>query len=81
MFRGDKINASENRAVLHVALRTPQGTSIIFEGGNVVPDVHAVLNKMAGFAEQLRSGAWKGSTGKPIHNVVNIGIGGSDLGR
>ena len=80
MFRGDKINVSENRAVLHVALRAPQGTSIMFEGHDVVPEVHAVLNKMAGFAEQLRSGAWKGSTGKPIRNVVNIGIGGSDLG-
>jgi glucose-6-phosphate isomerase len=80
MFRGDKINVSENRAVLHVALRTPEGTSIMFEGHDVLPEVHAVLNKMAGFAEQLRGGAWKGSTGKPIRNVVNIGIGGSDLG-
>ena len=80
MFRGEKINVSENRAVLHVALRAPPDASITFEGRNVVPEVHAVLNKMAGFAEQLRSGAWKGSTGKPIRNVVNIGIGGSDLG-
>ena len=80
MFQGEKINVSENRAVLHVALRAPSDASITFEGHNVVPEVHAVLNKMAGFAEQLRGGAWKGSTGKSIRNVVNIGIGGSDLG-
>ena len=80
MFRGDKINRSENRAVLHVALRAPSGTSIVVDGENVVPAVHAVLDKMEGFANSVRSGAWKGHTGKPIANVVNIGIGGSDLG-
>jgi glucose-6-phosphate isomerase len=80
MFRGDKINVSENRAVLHVALRAPRGTSIIHDGRNVVPEVHAVLDKMADFAHRLRSGAWQGHTGKRIRNVVNIGIGGSDLG-
>jgi glucose-6-phosphate isomerase len=80
MFRGDKINVSENRAVLHVALRAPRGASIIHDGQNVVPEVHAVLDKMADFARRLRSGAWKGHTGKRIRNVINIGIGGSDLG-
>ena len=80
MFRGDKINVSENRAVLHVALRAPRGTTIMHDGRNVVPDVHAVLDRMADFANQLRSGAWKGHTGKRIWNVINIGIGGSDLG-
>ena len=80
MFRGDKINVSENRAVLHVALRAPRGASIMLDGRNVVPDVHAVLDKMTGFADRLRSGAWKGHTGKRIRNVLNIGIGGSDLG-
>ena len=80
MFRGDKINVSENRAVLHVALRTPRGASIMIDGRNVVPDVHAVLDRMADFANQLRGGAWKGQTGKRIRNVINIGIGGSDLG-
>jgi len=80
MFRGEKINVSENRAVLHVALRAPSDASITFEGRDVVPEVHAVLNQMAGFAEQVRSAAWKGSSGRPIRNVVNIGIGGSDLG-
>src|ERR1700760_3686953 len=80
MFRGDKINVSENRAVLHVALRAPRGASIIHDGVNVVPEVHAVLDKMADFAQRLRSGAWKGYTGKRIRNVINIGIGGSDLG-
>ncbi len=80
MFRGDKINVSENRAVLHVALRAPRGASIMHDGQNVVPEVHAVLNKMADFAHRLRSGAWKGHTGKRIRNVINIGIGGSDLG-
>jgi len=80
MFRGEKINITENRAVLHVALRAPQGTSIIVDGENVVPKVHAVLDKMADFANRVRSGAWKGHTGKRIRNVVNIGIGGSDLG-
>jgi glucose-6-phosphate isomerase len=80
MFRGEKINRTENRAVLHVALRAPRGTSIVVDGRNVVPDVHAVLDKMAGFSNRVRSGAWKGYTGKRIRNVVNIGIGGSDLG-
>jgi glucose-6-phosphate isomerase len=80
MFRGDNINVSEKRAVLHVALRAPRGASIVHDGRNVVPDVHAVLDKMTDFADRLRSGAWKGHTGKRIRNVVNIGIGGSDLG-
>jgi glucose-6-phosphate isomerase len=80
MFRGDKINVSEDRAVLHVALRAPRGASIIHDGRNVVPDVHAVLDRMADFAERVRSGKWKGQTGKRIRNVINIGIGGSDLG-
>jgi glucose-6-phosphate isomerase len=80
MFRGDKINVSEKRAVLHVALRAPRGARIMHEGRNVVPEVHAVLDRMADFANRLRSGAWKGHTGKRIRNVINIGIGGSDLG-
>jgi glucose-6-phosphate isomerase len=80
MFRGDKINITENRAVLHVALRAPKGEEIFVDGEDVVPGVHAVLEKMAGFAERVRSGAWKGHTGKRIRNVINIGIGGSDLG-
>jgi glucose-6-phosphate isomerase len=80
MFRGDKINITENRAVLHVALRAPRGTSIVVDGQNVVPEVHAVLDKMADFSNRVRSGEWKGHTGKRIRNVVNIGIGGSDLG-
>ena len=80
MFRGDKINITENRAVLHVALRAPKGESIVVDGEDVVPAVHAVLDKMAGFADRVRSGDWKGHTGKRIRNVVNIGIGGSDLG-
>jgi glucose-6-phosphate isomerase len=80
MFRGDKINVSENRAVLHVALRAPRGATIMHDGHNVVPEVHAVLDRMADFANRLRSGAWKGHTGKRIRNVINIGIGGSDLG-
>jgi glucose-6-phosphate isomerase len=80
MFRGDNINVSENRAVLHVALRAPRGASIIHDGRNVVPEVHAVLDKMTDFAQRLRSGAWKGYTGKRLRNVINIGIGGSDLG-
>src|SRR5271154_243820 len=80
MFRGDKINVSEKRAVLHVALRAPRGADIRVDGRNVVPDVHEVLDKMANFANRLRSGEWKGQTGKRILNVVNIGIGGSDLG-
>src|SRR6267142_5423956 len=79
-FRGDKINVTENRAVLHVALRAPRGASILVDGKNVVPDVHAVLDAMAGFSNRVRRGEWKGHTGKRIRNVVNIGIGGSDLG-
>jgi len=80
MFRGEKINATENRAVLHVALRAPKCASIIVDGKNVVPEVHAVLDKMAAFANRIRSGQWKGHSGKLIRNIVNIGIGGSDLG-
>jgi glucose-6-phosphate isomerase len=80
MFRGDKINLTEDRAVLHVALRAPRGTSILVDGKNVVPEVHAVLDAMADFSNRVRSGAWKGHTGKRIRNVINIGIGGSDLG-
>jgi glucose-6-phosphate isomerase len=80
MFAGEKINVSERRAVLHVALRAPKGATILLDGKNVVPEVHAVLDKMANFSERVRSGAWKGHTGKRIKNVINIGIGGSDLG-
>jgi glucose-6-phosphate isomerase len=80
MFRGEKINVTENRAVLHVALRAPKGETILVDGKNVVPEVHAVLDKMAGFSNRVRSGEWKGHTGKRIKNVINIGIGGSDLG-
>jgi glucose-6-phosphate isomerase len=80
MFRGDKINITENRAVLHVALRAPKGESIKVDGEDVVPGVHAVLEKMSAFSDKVRSGAWKGHTGKRIRNIVNIGIGGSDLG-
>jgi len=80
MFRGDKINFTEKRAVLHVALRAPKGTSILVDGENVVPLVHAVLDKMTAFSNRVRSSEWKGHTGKPIRNVINIGIGGSDLG-
>jgi len=80
MFRGDKINITENRAVLHVALRAPKDASIVVDGENVVPQVHAVLDKMSDFSNRVRSGAWKGHTGKRIRNVINIGIGGSDLG-
>ncbi len=80
MFRGDKINVTESRAVLHVALRAPKDESIVVDGQDVVPEVHQVLDKMSGFADKVRSGAWKGFTGKRIRNVVNIGIGGSDLG-
>ena len=80
MFRGEKINLTEKRAALHVALRAPQGTSIVVDGENVVPQVHAVLEKMADFSHRVRSGEWKGHTGKRIRNVINIGIGGSDLG-
>ncbi len=80
MFSGEKINITENRAVLHTALRAPKGSCIMVDGHNVVPDVHEVLEKMAGFANSIRSGEWKGFTGKTIRNIVNIGIGGSDLG-
>ncbi len=80
MFTGQKINVTENRAVLHVALRAPKSESIVVDGEDVIPAVHEVLDKMAGFADRLRSGEWKGFTGKRIRNVVNIGIGGSDLG-
>jgi glucose-6-phosphate isomerase len=80
MFRGDKINVTENRAVLHVALRAPRGTTILVDGENVVPHVHEVLDKMADFASRVHSGEWRGYTGKAIRNVINIGIGGSDLG-
>jgi glucose-6-phosphate isomerase len=80
MFAGEKINITEKRAVLHVALRAPRDATILVDGKNVVPDVHAVLDKMTGFANRVRSGEWKGHTGKRIKNIVNIGIGGSDLG-
>lgn len=80
MFRGEKINVTEERAVLHVALRAPRGASIVVDGENVVPKVHAVLDKMADFSNRVRNGEWKGHTGKRIRNVINIGIGGSDLG-
>jgi glucose-6-phosphate isomerase len=80
MFSGEKINITENRAVLHVALRAPVGSSIVVDGINVVPQVHEVLDKMTGFAEKVRNGSWKGYSGKTIKNIVNIGIGGSDLG-
>ena len=80
MFAGEKINVSENRAVLHVALRAPRGEVIETDGHDVVPDVHAVLDRMAAFADKVRSGEWKGHTGKRIKNVINIGIGGSYLG-
>jgi glucose-6-phosphate isomerase len=80
MFGGEKINVTENRAVLHVALRAPESATILVDGKNVVPDVHAVLDKMADFSNRVRSGEWKGFTGKRIRNIINIGIGGSDLG-
>ena len=80
MFRGEKINVTENRAALHVALRAPKGSSIVVDGKNVVPEVHTVLDKMVDFSNRVRSGQWKGHTGKRIRNVINIGIGGSDLG-
>jgi len=80
MFNGEKINVSENRAVLHVALRAPRGSVINVDGKNVVPDVHEVLDRMAAFSNQVRDGTWKGHTGKRIRNVINIGIGGSYLG-
>ncbi len=80
MFRGERINVTENRAVLHTALRAPRDASITVDGENVVPKVHAVLDRMADFATRIRSGEWKGHTGKRIRNVINVGIGGSDLG-
>jgi glucose-6-phosphate isomerase len=80
MFRGEKINVSENRAALHIALRAPRGATILQDGRNVVSEVHGVLERMADFSKRVRSGAWKGQTGKRIRNVINIGIGGSDLG-
>src|SRR5262245_29475237 len=80
MFRGEKINLTEQRAALHVALRAPAGTAIIVDGENVVPQVHAVVERMADFSNRVRSGTWTGHTGRRIRNVVNIGIGGSDLG-
>jgi glucose-6-phosphate isomerase len=80
MFRGEKINVTEHRAVLHVALRAPRGASIVVDGVNVVPEVHAVLDRMADFSDRVRSGKWTGHTGKRIKTVINIGIGGSDLG-
>jgi glucose-6-phosphate isomerase len=80
MFAGEKINVTENRAVLHIALRAPRGATITVDGQNVVPEVHEVLDRMAAFSEQIRGGGWKGHTGKPIRTIVNIGIGGSDLG-
>ncbi len=80
MFRGERINVSEERAVLHIALRAPPATAILVDGRDVVPDVHAVLGRMANFADLVRSGAWQGHTGRRIRNIVNIGIGGSDLG-
>ena len=80
MFRGDRINTTENRSVLHVALRMPKGRSLVVDGHDVVADVHEVLDRMSAFAERIRSGEWTGHTGKPIRNVVNVGIGGSDLG-
>ena len=81
MFAGEKINVTEQRAVLHVALRAPRGESIIVDGKNVVPGVHEVLDRMADFSNRIRSGEWKGHTGKRIRNIINVGIGGSDLGR
>ena len=80
MFSGEKINVTENRSVLHVALRAPATEKILSDGADVVPEVHAVLDKMSAFADRVRGGEWKGHTGKRIRNVINIGIGGSDLG-
>ena len=80
MFAGERINTSENRPVLHVALRMPRGTSLNVDGMDVVAEVHQVLDRMADFAEKIRSGTWRGHTGKPVRNIINIGIGGSDLG-
>src|SRR5919202_3646779 len=80
MFSGERINVTEDRAVLHTALRAPKGTRILVDGQDVVPEVHEVLDRMSAFAERLRGGEWRGHTGRAIRNVVNIGIGGSDLG-
>ena len=80
MFAGERINVSEDRSVLHVALRMPKGASLVVDGVDVVAQVHEVLDRMADFAHRIRSGEWKGHTGKPIRNIVNVGIGGSDLG-
>src|SRR6202035_6109581 len=80
MFRGDRINVSENRPVLHVALRMPKGSSLVVDGVDVVAQVHEVLGRMSDFARRVRSGEWKGFSGKTIKNIVNVGIGGSDLG-
>ena len=80
MFTGERINVSENRSVLHVALRMPKGSSLVVDGVNVVDEVHEVLDRMSAFSERVRSGEWTGHTGRPIRNIVNIGIGGSDLG-
>src|ERR1700744_1909930 len=80
MFAGERRNVSENRSVLHVALRMPKGSSLVVEGTDVVAQVHEVLDRMRAFSERIRSGDWKGHTGKPIRNIVNVGIGGSDLG-
>jgi glucose-6-phosphate isomerase len=80
MFAGEKINVTERRPVLHVALRAPKGESIVVDGNNVVPEVHEVLERMAAFSRRVRDGSWKGHTGKRIRNVINVGIGGSDLG-
>ncbi len=80
MFAGDKINITEGRAVLHTALRKPKGDRLVVDGHDIMPDIHGVLDRMAAVADKLRSGTWQGHTGKPIHNIINIGIGGSDLG-
>src|SRR3984957_5721093 len=80
MFHGEKINITEKRAVLHVALRSPRGESIVVDGEDVVPKVHAVIGRRAGFYKRVRNGEWKGHNGKRIRNVINVGIGGSDLG-
>jgi glucose-6-phosphate isomerase len=80
MFAGERINVTEDRPVLHVALRAPPGSSILVDGRDVVPEVHAVLARMRAFAEEVGAGRWLGHTGRPVRNVVNIGIGGSDLG-
>ena len=80
MFRGDAINVTEQRAVLHIALRAPRNEKILVDGNDVVPGVHAVLDRMADFSDRVRSGDWQGHTGKRIRNIINIGIGGSDLG-